>query len=131
MMTKKQIKLAYKDMLRRAADNVETSPEQQGLTNCYTCKNCHHVDKYYYADSGTTPMVVECTRCKKRGSFSAMMRDLLPLQTPNQEWFRPSLNDTLKMAGHKHMLHHVLNGGLLRRPYNPLKVVTDAPENDL
>ena len=130
-MNKKQIKLAYKKMLWQVADRDETNPEQQGLTNCYICKNCHHVDKYYYTESGTTPMVVECTKCKKRGSFSGMMRDLLPNAEPNQEWFRPSLNETLKMAHHPHMLHHVLNGGLLRRPYNPLKVVTDGTETDL
>ncbi len=108
-------------MLRRVDESVGTSPEQQGLTNCYKCSKCNHVDKYCYADSGTTPMIVECTHCKNRSSVSAMMRDLLPLKKPDQEWFRPSLKETLKLAGHPDILYHILKGGLLRRPYDPLR----------
>lgn len=119
-MEKKKIKLAYKNMLRHVADNAANSPEQKGLTNCYTCKKCHHVDKYTYADSGATPMVVACTNCKQRSSVSAMMKPIAKDLAPNQEWFRPSLPETYKMVNYPHMLNHVLNGGLLRRNFTPL-----------
>ena len=120
-MDQKKLKAAYKNMVRRVEADTRRS-EQKGLTNCYTCTNCGQVDKYLYVDSGTAPMVVGCSSCKKRSSFSSLMKQQAPNLAPTWEWFRPSLEQVKTFSKQPQLLMHILNGGLLRRPaQNPVK----------
>ena len=113
-MTKKHIKTKYSSMLASIEQNKESMAEKKGMVNCYTCESCGHVQKLMYADTGVTPFIISCNVCTSGHSKSSFLRDTRPFVIAEQEWFRPSLEETLKLKSDWE-LEHVLNGGLLRR----------------
>ena len=79
--------------------------------NCYVCTNCKHITKTIDVDDGVTPFMHTCEKCGKLAT-STMYKDIIPWEKPTQEWYRPSLKETLKWRKNEGMLNHILNGGL-------------------
>lgn len=82
--------------------------------NCYTCQSCGHITKTRDIDSGVTPFSHACEKCKGR-ALSSFYKDIRPDIKPSQEWYRPSLQEVLKLRKNAPLLEHVLKGGLLSR----------------
>ena len=106
-MEKQRIKKRYQAMLGTTREFVK---DQNGRVNCYACRHCGHITKTVHADSGVTPFMHACEQC---GEFaqSSFYKDIAPEQQPTQEWFRPTLDECLKMKDFV-LLEHILNGGL-------------------
>lgn len=80
--------------------------------NCYVCPSCNHITKTKDIDKGTTPFMHFCERCGELAR-STFYRDILPVKQAVHAWYRPSLNETVKLKGAD--LDHVLKGGLFCR----------------
>lgn len=110
-MTKKGRKDVEHEYLRLQHDVATNEFYQTDLTNrtnVYTCKN-GHLTKTRDVDPGVTPMFYSCETCGESAT-SSFYRDTHPELEPTQEWFRPTLEQVLKMdIG---MREHVLQGGL-------------------
>ena len=105
MKSVREIKRLYNKMLE-SCGKVEPN-----RVNCYVCPNCKHITKTIDVDDGVTPFMNTCEIC---GQFakSTMYKDIIPWEKPTQEWYRPSLKETLKWRKNESMLEHILNGGL-------------------
>ncbi len=77
-------------------------------TNVYTCKN-GHLTKTRDIDAGVTPFMHECKTCGEIAT-SSFYTDTHPELQPVQEWYRPSLEEVLRMS--EGMREHILSGGL-------------------
>lgn len=106
-MKKQRIKKRYQVILETY---TEFGSGQKGRVNCYTCQHCGHITKTVHADRGVTPFMHACEQC---GEFalSSSYNDIAPSAQPTQEWFRPTLDECLKMKDVV-LLEHILNGGL-------------------
>lgn len=106
--TNKQIELAYAKMLEQNKEVV--APNR---VNCYVCKKCEHITKTIDIDSGVTPFMHQCEKCKEFAT-STFYRDIAPDLKPTQEWYRPSLEQVMKMHRKEkfNLLDHILQGGL-------------------
>lgn len=87
--------------------------------NCYSCPN-KHITKTIDIDSGTTPMFINCPVCQQRAT-STFYNDIAPEQKPTHEWFRPTLEQTMKWRSkNPQMCEHILMGGLELRKIETL-----------
>ncbi len=108
-MDKKQIKIKYLQLLKDVATkDFYTTINLSNRVNCYACE-CNHVTKTRDVDAGVTPAFHSCESCGKL-AHSTFYQDIVPMQEPTQEWYRPPLKEVLNMD--EGMLDHVLNGGL-------------------
>lgn len=84
--------------------------------NCYVCKVCGQITKTVDIDPGTTPFIFSCVHCGGEAQ-SRFYRDIAPGLSPHVQWYRPSLEETLKLRKitKQGTLEHVLMGGLLDR----------------
>jgi hypothetical protein len=110
-MTKKERKDIERQYLRLQHD-VATKDyykiDLENRVNVYTCGS-GHVTKTRDIDPGVTSFIYDCETCGEiaRSSF---YQDTHPELEPTQEWFRPTLDEVLKMdIG---MREHILSGGL-------------------
>jgi len=109
----KQIKKEYEQLLIDVATkDYYTKINLDNRVNCYVCENndCKHITKTIDIDAGVTPMFFECEKCGGRNT-STHYRDIVPMQRPTIEWYRPRLNKLLKMKN-KALVEHILRGGL-------------------
>jgi len=110
-MTKKERKEIEHQYLKLKYDVAHNDYYQIDLTNrtnVYTCKN-GHTTKTRDVDAGVTPAMHSCETCGEL-AHSSFYRDTHPHLEPTQEWFRPTLEEVLKMS--IGMREHILNGGL-------------------
>ena len=82
--------------------------------NSYTCTNCNYETISIDLDSGTTPFIIECSKCKQQ-SYSSFYDTSNKDKEPEIEWYRPTLKKTLKFRKQESLLEHILQGGLLMR----------------
>lgn len=102
----------YNKMLKTYESKVDPN-----RVNCYRCDRCDSTTKTIDVDDGVTPLFHQCEYCGNYFARSTAYHDIAPKQKPTQEWYRPSLKETLKWRGkNDSMLKHVLNGGLDVRP---------------
>lgn len=112
-MTKNHITKKYKSLLKKVeTDDFYTKIDLTIRVNCYTCQFCNRITKTKDIDSGVTPFIHSCAYCNGF-AHSSMYNDLAPHLKPVEEWYRPSLEETLKLSPGS--LDHVLQGGLLNR----------------
>ena len=108
-MKKGKIRIEYTKMIKLVTEAEMFDGTNK--TNCYRCEKCGHIIKTIDIDKGTTPFIIGCDECGGN-SQSSMYRNMMPNFQPTFEWYRPSLEETLKLTTG---LDHVLNGGLLMR----------------
>lgn len=78
----------------------------------YTCEDCGHIIYTTYRDKGVTPFTVRCNRCGgTKYHDKTYDKKSVPDYVLVIDWYRPTLEDTLKMSDG--MIDHVLNGGLI------------------
>lgn len=93
-------------------DYYKLDPAQK--INNYICPSCQHITKTQSVDVGVIPMMFDCERCGIPAQ-STFFRDWRPTQSPTIEWYRPTLQECLKMRSKPWGLEHVLKGGLCYR----------------
>lgn len=109
MYSQREIKRRYAKMLKGK------SHLDIGNVNCYICDKCDHITKTIDIDDGVTPFLHRCEKC---GEFaeSTFYNDVIPDKKPTQEWYRPTLEQCMKLRKKdESLLEHVLNGGLVSR----------------
>jgi len=88
--------------------------EKRSKINCYKC-SCRYITKTIDVDKGTTPFMHTCFKCGNMAQ-STFYTDIAPEQKPVEEWYFPTLKETLKMRKKQSdELEHVLMGGLIPR----------------
>ena len=111
-MNKEKIKKEYEILLESVKTNeFYTKIDLTNRVNCYSCK-CGHITKTKDVDAGVTPFIKLCESCGDLAK-SNFYRDIAPEKEPTIEWYRPTLDDLLKMDNGS--IDHVLQGGLLPR----------------
>lgn len=105
----------YKALIKDVKENDFYDIDLTNRVNIYTCPD-GHITKTKDVDAGVTPFVHICGECGKIAE-SSMYRDVAPLIEVSEEWYRPSLEETLKIKDDDE-LSHVLQGGLLNRKIN-------------
>lgn len=114
MITKKEIKRRYIKLLEDVkTKDFYTKVDLSNRVNCYVCER-GHVTKTKDIDAGVTPFMFTCEVCGENAT-STFFKDIAPEQKPTYEWFRPTLEKTLKMTKRKSnegMIEHILLGGL-------------------
>ena len=103
-MNKKQIIAKFNSIVESLKDNKPLG------VNCYSC-NCGHITKTIDIDPGTTPFLFTCEKCGDMARSSFYI-DRTPDQKPTIEWYRPTIEEVLKLRKEPGLLEHILNGGL-------------------
>lgn len=84
----------------------------RGTVDRYTCDTCGHIIYTTYRDKGVTPYTIKCERCGgTKYHDKTYDKRTVPGYVMVMDWYRPSLEDVLKMSDG--MIEHVLNGGLI------------------
>ena len=105
---KKDLKTQYQGLIERIQNNY-TEVNLENRTNCYICPTCG-ITKTKDIDKGVTPMVIMCPKCNKNFAKSTFYIDIDSSIPVTHEWYRPSLDEFLKLD--RDMQEHVLKGGL-------------------
>ncbi len=103
----------YSELLNDVATNDFYKKDSSKVINVYTCPD-GHITKTVDIDTGVTPFLHKCSKCNKWGN-SSFYNDIAPNEEPVEEWYRPTLAETLKLVNNTALLDHVLKGGLLCR----------------
>ncbi len=114
MESQRSIERNYKKLLNDVATKDYYNIDLTNRVNCYKCKDCNHITKTKDIDAGVTPFMHTCERCDGM-AYSTFYTDIAPAQKPTQEWYRPSLIETLKYRKKEFgesMLDHIFKGGL-------------------
>jgi hypothetical protein len=118
LMSVREVERKYADLLRDVETNeFYTKVDLTNRVNCYRCKSCGGITKTIDIHSGVTPFIFECMFCKG-DAYSTFYTDIAIAAKPSFEWYRPSLEETLKLRKEPMTLDHVLQGGLISRPLN-------------
>lgn len=114
MVSQREIERKYSKLLKDVESNDFYKVDLTNRINCYVC-SCKHITKTKDVDAGVTPFMINCESCGQ-SAHSTFFKDIVPDKPHTWEWYRPSLNQVLKMRKNEWMLDHVLMGGLeLRR----------------
>ena len=113
MESQSSITRQYNKLLNDVAKKDFYKIDLTNRLNCYTCNDpkCGHITKTKDVDAGVTPMFFKCEICGTK-AISSMYRDIVPIQKHTIEWYRPSLNQVLKMRKKPDLLYHIFRGGL-------------------
>jgi RNase P subunit RPR2 len=111
MKSQREVERQYKKLMQDVATNDFYKIDLTNRINCYVCSNCGSVTKTKDVDSGVTPFIHSCEKCGGEAR-STMYRDAVPNQEPTQEWYRPTLEETIKLRKKPGLLEHILQGGL-------------------
>lgn len=109
--TKKDIERLYNKLMKDVAEKDFYKIDLTNRVNCYTCPKCKHITKTKDTDAGVTPMFFTCEDCGCSNAVSSMYRDIAPYLQPTIEWYRPTLEQVLKMKN-EGLVEHILMGGL-------------------
>jgi len=110
MESQREIERKYNQLLSEIATNNFYRIDMTNRVNCYVCE-CGHITKTKDVDPGVTPYMHTCEKCGKMAR-SSFYQDIVPDKEATQEWYRPTLKQTLKLRKNPDMLHHILQGGL-------------------
>lgn len=95
-------------------DSIETAQMYDGRNTVdrYVCKKCGNQMFTTYKDKGVTPFTVVCRDCKGTmyhdGTYPMTS---IPSCIQVLKWYRPSLEQTLRM--NESQIWHILHGGLV------------------
>lgn len=114
MLSQREVEIQYAKLMEDVKTNeFYTKISLENRVNCYVCE-CGKITKTKDIDAGVTPFVHKC-ECGKFAK-STMYRDIKPSLQPTEEWYRPNLQECLKLRDKLGHLEHIFNGGLLSRP---------------
>lgn len=115
MRSVKEVTKEYNKLIKDVkTKQFYTEIDLTNRVNCYTCEY-GHVTKTKDVDSGVTPFVFSCEVCRENAT-SSFYNDIATDKKPTIEWYRPTLNEVLKMRKKsENMLEHILKGGLKSR----------------
>lgn len=108
-MNKEDIEKKYNELVQ----TIETKRMYDGRDKVdrYTCITCGHIIYTTYRDKGVTPFTIRCSRCGgTKHHDKTYDKKTVPAYVNVMDWYRPTLEQTLKMSDAK--IEHVLNGGL-------------------
>lgn len=111
--SQREIERRYNKLISDVESNDFYKVDLTNRVNCYTC-TCGHITKTKDVDSGVTPFMHSCEKCRQMAR-SSFYNDIAPDQEPTEEWYRPTLKQVLKMRKNEDLLNHVLSGGLIVR----------------
>ena len=102
---KRDIEKRYKNII------VE---DNNGQTDTFLCQECNNIIRTKVTDSGLVPMGIECPFCGKEAYHQDEDNPKIDI---TYEWYRPSLEEVLRMAEEKRLfsVSMILSGGLMRR----------------
>lgn len=101
----------YEKLLKDVATDDYYKTDLTIRLNAYVCETCGHGTITKDVDAGCTPFMHTCEKCG--GMAQSRMYKVAPYLIPTQEWYRPTLEELLKMT--PGMIDHVLQGGLAWR----------------
>lgn len=113
MISQREVERQYHKLSEKVKKDSYYNIDLNNRVNCYSC-DCGHITKTKDVDAGVTPFIHNCEMCGKMAK-SSFYNDTHPDLLPTQEWYRPSLNEVLKLRSKPHVLDHVFNGGLMSR----------------
>lgn len=112
-MTKEQITKSYEKLVSEIEDMKMY--DGRGTVDEYICDRCCDSTYTTYRDKGVTPLVMRCRKCGgnavHRSTYPKGSVEYIRTLVKVQDWYRPSLEETLKMS--EGMIDLVLNGGLI------------------
>lgn len=103
----------YNALMHDVATNDYYKIDVTNRVNCYVCR-CGHITKTRDVDPGCTPFYFNCESCGMSAQ-STFYKDILPDQKPTIEWYRPTLDEVLKLRDEPNLLSHIFLGGLNHR----------------
>ena len=110
MIQKENIEKRYNELVKEIEG--KRMYDGRGTVDRYTCDTCGHIIYTTYRDKGVTPFTIKCTRCGgTKYHDKTYDKKTVPSYVMVMDWYRPSLEDVLKMSDS--MIEHVLNGGLV------------------
>lgn len=106
----KNIKIDYNKLVSEIEDR--RMYDGRNTVDRYTCDTCGYMIHTTYKDKGVTPYTIQCTRCHGTMHHNKTFdKKTVPDFVPIFDWYRPTLEQTLKISGG--MIEHILNGGLI------------------
>lgn len=111
MESQREVERKYKQLIHDVATKDFYKVDLSNRVNCYVCTKCKHITKTKDIDSGVTPFMHSCEVCGET-AHSTFYKDIAPHLQPTQEWYRPTLEQVLKMRKKEGLLDHILQGGL-------------------
>lgn len=115
--SERSIRRKYAKLMEDVGTNDFYKTDLTNRVNCYVCR-CGHITKTKDIAPGVTPFMFECELCKGTAQ-STFYTDIAIHKQPTIEWYRPDIEETIKLRKSPGELDHVLRGGLLDR-----KIVT-------
>ena len=110
MISKKKLIRKYNILLEDVKTNDFYNIDLKNRVNCYKC-SCGHITKTIDIHAGVTPFMHNCENCSNM-SYSTFYNDIAPHLSPTQEWYRPTLEELLKVRKNEALVEHILMGGL-------------------
>lgn len=109
-MTREQIEKQYNKLTSEIEE--KKMYDGRGTVDRYICDTCGHMTHTTYKDKGVTPFVMRCPKCGgdmvHKHTFK---KDTVPDWVEVKNWYRPSLEEVLKM--NEGTIEHILDGGLI------------------
>lgn len=115
-MNKGEVEERYKKLLEEVKTlDFYTKVDLANRLNVYICDNKHRTITKDI-DSGVTPFIIDCPVCNRdaKSVFYRIEEGYKKTLKPQFEWYRPTLEELLKID-HIGTRDHVLQGGLLKR----------------
>jgi len=110
LKSQREVMKAYYKLMEEVETNMFYKIDLTNRINCYVC-SCGHITKTKDVDAGVIPMMHNCESCDAF-AYSTGFKDVAPDQPHTQEWYRPTIGQTLKLRKNPGLLEHVLAGGL-------------------
>ena len=114
-MDKEDVKKRYDERVSKIEE--VRMYDGRGAVDRYICDTCGHMMHTTYKDKGVTPFTVRCPKCNGTMYHKKTFRkDTVPGWVDVKNWYRPTLEQTLRMP--EHTIEHILNGGLILEKKN-------------
>lgn len=112
MTSQREVKRQYERLMLDVKNDPYYKGDITNRVNTYSCVKCGHETQTKEVDAGCTPMSIQC-KCGgiSRSHFYVGIAE----KEPEKEWYRPSIQEVLKLRNKPRILEHVLKGGLLLR----------------
>jgi hypothetical protein len=119
ILSVREVERQYAALLRDVETKDFYKINLSNRVNCYRCQHCGVITKTIDIHAGVTPFIFECMCCGK-DAYSTFYTDIAIKIKPSFEWYRPTLEECLKLRKKPYTLDHVLKGGLLSRKINTI-----------
>lgn len=116
MESQREVERRYNKLMQDVATSDYYKPDPEQVINNYVCTSglCQHITKTKSVDVGVIPMMFSCEKCGATAKIT-FFKDWRPAQEATVEWYRPTLQQLLKMRNKPWELEHILKGGLAYR----------------